>query len=157
MFQEGSLFTNIYHIVTILFSRNKSIPKINPDHFWHFGPDPDQVRNSGPYWSHCKWNNQAAQSTTHLARRFHSLYKTGKANDPGKREATDQPPVHASQLVEAGLLLHQEHVVFEVLLRGGDCEPDCLDVNRTPGLLESAAFATLVISSPGWKSCNVSS
>ena len=19
-----------------------------PDHFWHFGPDPDQVRNSGP-------------------------------------------------------------------------------------------------------------
>ena len=37
MFQEGSLFTNIYHIVTILLSRNKSISKINPDHFWHFG------------------------------------------------------------------------------------------------------------------------
>ena len=22
-----------------------------PDHFWHFGSDPDQVRNSGPFWS----------------------------------------------------------------------------------------------------------
>ena len=25
-----------------------------PDHFWHLGPDPDQVRNSGPLRSH--WN-----------------------------------------------------------------------------------------------------
>ena len=24
-----------------------------PDHFEHFGPEPDQVQNSGPYWSHC--------------------------------------------------------------------------------------------------------
>ena len=24
-----------------------------PDHFWHFGPDPDQVRNSVPFQSHC--------------------------------------------------------------------------------------------------------
>ena len=23
-----------------------------PDHFWHLGPDPDQVRNSGPLRSH---------------------------------------------------------------------------------------------------------
>ena len=23
-----------------------------PDHLWHFGPDPDQVRNSGSYRSH---------------------------------------------------------------------------------------------------------
>ena len=73
--------------------------------------------------------------TTYLARRLDSLYKTGKANDPGKRKAADQPPVHASHLVEAGLLLQQEHVAFEVLLSGGDCQPDCLDVNRALGLL----------------------
>ena len=52
-----------YHSGTSLFSRNRGIPKPNPDlvpnsgpipdHFWHFGPDPDQVRNSGPFRSHC--------------------------------------------------------------------------------------------------------
>ena len=50
-----------YHIGTSLFSRKKGIQKPNPDlvpnsgpipdHFWHFGPDLDQVRNSGPFWS----------------------------------------------------------------------------------------------------------
>ena len=52
-----------YHIGTSLFSRKKGIQKQNPDqvpnswpipdHFWHFGLDPDQVRNSGPFWSLC--------------------------------------------------------------------------------------------------------
>ena len=52
-----------YHSGTSLFSNNRGIPKANPDlvpnsghipdHFWHFGRDPDQVRNSGPFWSLC--------------------------------------------------------------------------------------------------------
>ena len=71
--QEGSLFTDIRHLKTsrsiYLFNSSvhyhigtrhtRGIPKKSgpsqvpnsgpiPDHFCHFGPDPDQVRNSGP-------------------------------------------------------------------------------------------------------------
>ena len=54
-------FTTTYHMICIyqvipgasqknpdLVTNSRPIP----DHFWHLGPDPDQVRNSGPYWSH---------------------------------------------------------------------------------------------------------
>ena len=75
--------------------------------------------------------------TTHLARRLDPFNKTGAANDPRKCKAANQPPVHPSQLVQAGLGLHQEHVVLEVLLRRGDSQPYFLDGNRTQGLLES--------------------
>ena len=55
-------FNTTYHMICIYqvipgASQKKSDLVTNsgpiPDHFWHLGPDPDQVRNSGPYWSHC--------------------------------------------------------------------------------------------------------
>ena len=76
----------------------------------------------------------------HLASRLDPLYQTSATDDPGKRKTANQPPVHASQVVKTGLILHQEHVVLEVLLRGGDGQPDRLDVDRTHGLFEWVGY-----------------
>ena len=50
---------SIITLTLVYFSRKKGIRKPNsdlvpnfgpiPDHFWYFGPDLDQVRNSGPF------------------------------------------------------------------------------------------------------------
>ena len=73
--QKEYLFTDIHHLKTIvirvystpvstnhigtsLFNHNRGILRPIqtwcpiPDQFWHFGPDPDHVRNSGPFWTH---------------------------------------------------------------------------------------------------------
>ena len=53
-------YTNvyIYNIYSVIPGASQQIPDLVansgpfPDHFWHLGPDPDQVRNSGPLRSH---------------------------------------------------------------------------------------------------------
>ena len=57
----------IITLVQVTWNLYRGIPKPNPDlvpnsghipdHFWHSGPDPDQVRNSGPLWSLCMRQN----------------------------------------------------------------------------------------------------
>ena len=55
----------IITLVQVTWNLYRGIPKPNPDlvpnsgpipdHFWHYGPDLDQVRNSGPLWSLCTY------------------------------------------------------------------------------------------------------
>ena len=48
--------------------------------FWHFGPDPDQVQNPGPFWIHCHWwakiGNHWIQSRPMVARLQNHWHQT---------------------------------------------------------------------------------
>ena len=47
-----TIWTTQHNTKSLLMLRIRTLCPI-PDHFWHYGPDPDQVRDSGPYRSHC--------------------------------------------------------------------------------------------------------